>query len=166
MKPLEPLKKEFLLLENLWNKNTVGRNGHWPKVPAFLSGGYSKIGLSGDYGVAWLLTRTIGTSRAREMMFTSDRITGVRAEQLGLVNRVVPDAELATAARALAVQIADGPADAIRLIKENLNEARLIDYPTAIDHEADRIVQLSASENHREAVRAFVEKRKPIFNRV
>lgn len=132
---------------------------------AFLSGGYSKIGLSGDYGVAWLLTRTIGTSRAREMMFTSDRITGVRAEQLGLVNRVVPDAELATAARALAVQIADGPADAIRLIKENLNEARLIDYPTAIDHEADRIVQLSASENHKEAVRAFVEKRKPIFNR-
>src|SRR5690349_8409716 len=40
LKPLEPFKKDFLLLENLWNKNTVGRNGHWPKVPAFLSGGY------------------------------------------------------------------------------------------------------------------------------
>jgi len=132
---------------------------------AFLSGGYSKIGLSGDYGIAWLLTRTIGTSRAREMMFTSDRIAAARAEQLGLVNRVVADAELATAARALAVQIADGPADAIRLIKENLNEVTAIDYPTAIDHEAERIVQLSASENHKEAVRAFVEKRKPIFNR-
>ena len=132
---------------------------------AFLSGGYSKIGLSGDYGVAWLLTRTIGTSRARELLFTSDRIPAARAEQLGLVNRVVADAELATAAHALAVQIADGPADAIGLIKQNLNEARVIDYPTAIDHEADRIVQLSASENHKEAVRAFVEKRKPIFNR-
>jgi enoyl-CoA hydratase/carnithine racemase len=132
---------------------------------AFLSGGYSKIGLSGDYGIAWLLTRTIGTSRAREMMFTSDRIAASRAEQLGLVNRVVPDAELATAARALAQQIADGPADAIRLIKENLNEATLIDYPTAIDHEAQRLVGVSQSENHKEAVRAFVEKRKPTFNR-
>jgi enoyl-CoA hydratase/carnithine racemase len=131
---------------------------------AFLSGGYSKIGLSGDYGVAWLLTRTVGTSRARELLFTSDRIPAARAEQLGLVNRVVADAELATASHALAVQIADGPADAIRLIKENLNEARVVDYPTAIDHEAERIVKLSASENHKEAVRAFVEKRKPNFN--
>ncbi len=56
---------------------------------AFLSGGYSKIGLSGDYGIAWLLTRTVGTSAAREMMFTSDRIDAARAEKLGLVNRVV-----------------------------------------------------------------------------
>jgi len=132
---------------------------------AFLSGGYSRIGLSGDYGIAWLLTRTIGTSRAREMLFTSDRIPAARAEQLGLVNRVVADGELATAARALAVQIADGPADAIRFIKENLNEVSDIDYATAIDHEAERIVRISASENHKEAVRAFVEKRKPIFNR-
>ena len=99
------------------------------------------------------------------MMFTSDRIPAPRAEQLGLVNRVVADAELATAARALAVQIADGPADALRLIKENLNEATLIDYPTAIDHEAERLVRVSQSENHKEAVRAFVEKRKPVFNR-
>jgi enoyl-CoA hydratase/carnithine racemase len=133
---------------------------------AFLSGGYSKIGLSGDYGVAWLLTRLVGTSRAREILFTSDRIDATRAEKMGLVNRVVPDAELAAAARALAEQIAEGPADAIRAMKENLNEAPTIDHFTAIDREAERIVQLSASENHKEAVRAFVEKRKPVFNRV
>jgi enoyl-CoA hydratase/carnithine racemase len=132
---------------------------------AFLSGGYSKIGLSGDYGIAWLLTRTVGTSVAREMMFTSDRIDATRAEKLGLVNRVVPDAELATAARALAQQIADGPADAIRMMKQNLNEVASLDYFSAIDREAERIVQLSASENHKEAVRAFVEKRKPVFNK-
>jgi hypothetical protein len=48
LKPLEPLKKDFLLLENLWNKNTVGRNGHWPKVPAFLSGGYVERTTGGD----------------------------------------------------------------------------------------------------------------------
>jgi hypothetical protein len=40
LKPLEGLKNDFMLLENLWNKNTIGRNGHWPKVPAWLSGGY------------------------------------------------------------------------------------------------------------------------------
>jgi enoyl-CoA hydratase/carnithine racemase len=132
---------------------------------AFLSGGYSKIGLSGDYGIAWLLTRTVGTSVAREMMFTSDRIDAARAEKLGLVNRVVSDTELAAASRALAQQIADGPADAIRAMKQNLNEVASLDYFGAIDREAERIVQLSASENHKEAVRAFVEKRKPVFNR-
>jgi enoyl-CoA hydratase/carnithine racemase len=132
---------------------------------AFLSGGYSKIGLSGDYGIAWLLTRTVGTSVAREMMFTSDRIDATRAEKLGLVNRVVADAELATAARTLAQQIADGPADAIRMMKQNLNEVSSLDYFGAIDREAERIVQLSTSENHKEAVRAFVEKRKPVFNK-
>jgi enoyl-CoA hydratase/carnithine racemase len=132
---------------------------------AFLSGGYSKIGLSGDYGIAWLLTRLIGTSRAREMMFTSDRIDAARAERIGLVNRVVPDAALAASARELAEQIAEGPADAIRAMKENLNEAPTIDHFTAIDREAERIVRLTATEDHKEAVRAFVEKRRPIFNR-
>jgi enoyl-CoA hydratase/carnithine racemase len=132
---------------------------------AFLSGGYSKIGLSGDYGIAWLLTRTVGTSLAREMMFTSDRIDAARADKLGLVNRVVPDAELAGVSRALAQQIADGPADAIRMMKQNLNEVASLDYFSAIDREAERIVELSASENHKEAVRAFVEKRKPVFNK-
>jgi len=132
---------------------------------AFLSGGYSKIGLSGDYGIAWLLTRMVGTARAREMMFTSDRIDAIRAEAIGLVNRVVPDAEFATAVRALAQQIADGPADALAFIKQNLNEAQSIDYLTAIDREAERIGKLSFTDNHKEAVRAFVEKRKPVFNK-
>jgi len=77
----------------------------------------------------------------------------------------VPDAELASSARALAQQIADGPADAIRMMKQNLNEVGSLDYFSAIDHEAERIVQLSSSENHKEAVRAFVEKRKPVFNK-
>lgn len=132
---------------------------------AFLSGGYSKIGLSGDYGIAWLLTRTVGSAIAREMMFTSDRIDAARAAALGLVNRVVADAELASASRALAQQIADGPADALRLMKQNLNEAASLDYFGAIDREAERMVQLTSSENHKEAVRAFVEKRKPVFNK-
>jgi enoyl-CoA hydratase/carnithine racemase len=77
----------------------------------------------------------------------------------------VADTELASAARTLARQIADGPADAIRMMKQNLNEVAALDYFSAVEREAERIVALSASENHKEAVRAFVEKRKPVFNK-
>src|ERR1700721_3157669 len=61
---------------------------------AIMSTGYARIGLTGDYGIAWMLTRLVGTSRARELMFLSERIDARRCETLGLVNRVVPDAEL------------------------------------------------------------------------
>ena len=67
-----------------------------------MSTGYARIGLTGDYGIAWMLTRLVGTSRARELMFLSERIDARRCETLGLVNRVVPDAELREAAFALA----------------------------------------------------------------
>src|SRR6266566_2826513 len=61
---------------------------------AFVSTGYLRVALSGDYGIAWLLTRLVGTSRARELMFTADKVDASRCEAIGLVNRVVPDAEL------------------------------------------------------------------------
>ena len=62
---------------------------------AFVSTGYLRVGLSGDYGIAWLLTRLVGTSRARELMFTADKVDAARCEKIGLVNRVVPDAKIA-----------------------------------------------------------------------
>ena len=61
---------------------------------AFVSTGYLRVGLSGDYGIAWLLTRLVGTSRARELMFTADKVDAARCEAIGLVNRVVPDEKL------------------------------------------------------------------------
>src|SRR3954447_6690549 len=90
---------------------------------AFVSTGYLRVGLSGDYGIAWLLTRLVGTSRARELMFTSDRVDARRAEAIGLVNRVVPDAKLQEEAFALAKSMAEGPTIAIRYMKDNLDEA-------------------------------------------
>jgi len=81
---------------------------------AFLSTGYLKVGLSGDYGIAWLLTRLVGTSRARELMFTCERVGADRCEAIGLVNRVVPDDRLQAEAFALAKSIAEGPTIAIR----------------------------------------------------
>src|SRR4030095_3531469 len=84
---------------------------------AFLSTGYLKVGLSGDYGIAWLLTRLVGTSRARELMFTCERVDAARCEAIGLVNRVVPDEKLQEEAFALAKAMAEGPTIALRYMK-------------------------------------------------
>lgn len=130
---------------------------------AFASAGYARIGLSGDYGIAWLLTRTVGSAVARELMFTADRVDSARALTLGLFNRVVPDERLHDESFAFAKSLADGPQTALRLMKDNLDEAASIDHATAIDREAERLVVSSRTEDHREAVRAFVDKRKPVF---
>jgi enoyl-CoA hydratase/carnithine racemase len=130
---------------------------------AFVSTGYAKIGLSGDYGISWLLTRTIGSSRARELMFTAERVDAERCERIGLVNRVVDDAKLQDEAFAYAKALAEGPGVAMRSMKDNLDDALHIDYPTALHREAERLVSASRTADHKEAVQAFVEKRKPVF---
>ena len=130
---------------------------------AFVSTGYLRVGLSGDYGIAWLLTRLVGTARARELMFTGDKVDAARCEAIGLVNRVVPDAKLQQEAFALARSMAEGPTIALRYMKDNLDEALLFDFATARDHEAERLIRTTMTADHREAVQAFVEKRKPNF---
>lgn len=130
---------------------------------AFISTGYLRVGLSGDYGMAWLLTRLVGTSRARELMFTSEKVDATRCEQIGLVNRVVPDETLQDEAFALAKTMAEGPTLALRYMKDNLDEALLFDFATARDHEAERLIRLTTTADHKEAVQAFIEKRKPVF---
>ncbi|MFN0301499.1 MAG: enoyl-CoA hydratase [Burkholderiales bacterium] len=131
---------------------------------AFIATGYVRIGLSGDYGIAWLLTRAVGSARARELMFTGERIDAARCERIGLVNRVVPDARLHEEAFALARSLAEGPRAALAAIKDNLDEAARIDFDIALDHEAERMIRCAGTADHSEAVRAFVEKRKPKFS--
>ncbi|MGX1359543.1 enoyl-CoA hydratase [Bradyrhizobium elkanii] len=130
---------------------------------AFISTGYLRVALSGDYGMAWLLTRLVGTSRARELMFTSEKVDAARCEQIGLVNRVVPDETLQDEAFALAKSIAEGPTLALRYMKDNLDEALQFDFATARDHEAERLIRLTTTADHKEAVQPFIEKRKPVF---
>jgi enoyl-CoA hydratase/carnithine racemase len=130
---------------------------------AFISTGYLRVALSGDYGIAWLLTRLVGTARARELMFTAERVEAERCERIGLFNRVVPDDRLQAEAFALAKSMADGPTLALRYMKDNLDEALLFDFATARDHEAERLIRLTTTADHREAVQAFIEKRKPVF---
>ena len=130
---------------------------------AFVSTGYLRVALSGDYGIAWLLTRLVGTSRARELMFTADKVDAKRCEAIGLVNRVVPDANLQEEAFAMAQAMAAGPTMALRYMKDNLDEALAFDFATARDHEAERLVRTTMTADHREAVQAFIEKRKAVF---
>jgi enoyl-CoA hydratase/carnithine racemase len=130
---------------------------------AIMSTGYARIGLTGDYGIAWLLTRLVGTSRARELMFLSERIDARRCEMLGLVNRVVADAELRENAFALAKSLAEGPSIALARIKDNLDHAVSANFLDSMDHEAENMVRSARTTDHKEAVRAFIDKRKPVF---
>jgi enoyl-CoA hydratase/carnithine racemase len=130
---------------------------------AFVTTSYARLGLSGDYGSSWFLTRLVGTARAREILFTGDRLSASDCERLGLVNRVVPDAELAKQAWELARRIASGPPIALRFMKDNLNRALTQDLAACLDLEAERMVLGAQTEDYLEAVRAFAEKRPPVF---
>jgi enoyl-CoA hydratase/carnithine racemase len=132
---------------------------------AVMTTGYARIALTGDYGIAWLLTRLVGTSRARELMFLSERIDARRCETLGLVNRVVTDAELRDVAFALARSLAEGPLQAYAGMKDNLDHALTADLLDSLDQEAEYMVRSSRTTDHKEAVRAFIDKRKAVFVR-
>ncbi|MCP4004173.1 MAG: enoyl-CoA hydratase [bacterium] len=130
---------------------------------AFILTSFARLGLSGDYGGTWFLTRLVGTAKAREIYFTARRVAAEECERLGIVNRVVPDEDLAKESSDLARQIAAGPPIALGWMKQNLNRALEEDLQTCMDFEADRMVRGAMTEDYREAVRAFGEKRPPRF---
>lgn len=130
---------------------------------SFLTTAYARVALSGDCGIAWLLTRLVGYSRARELMFLPERIDAQRAEALGLVNRVVPDADLSENAFALATELAEGPTAAFGYMKDNLDYAISSGLNDSMDYEAENLIRAEMTLDHAEGVRAFIEKRKPAF---
>jgi enoyl-CoA hydratase/carnithine racemase len=146
----------------VWRLHSPATSGS-PRKSAIMTTGYSRIGLTGDYGIAWLLTRLAGTARARELMFLSERLDARRCEALGLVNRVVPDSDLRSTAYALARELAEGPSLAFGYIKDNLDHALSSGLLESLDQEAENLVRAAQTSDHKEAVRAFVEKRKPSF---
>jgi 2-(1,2-epoxy-1,2-dihydrophenyl)acetyl-CoA isomerase len=124
---------------------------------------FAKVGLSGDYGGTWFLTQLVGTAKARELYFLSDVLDAARIEALGLANRVVADDALAAETTALAEKLANGPSVALRYMKRNLNLSVHGTLPEGLDSEAYGMLRARASEDHKEAARAFVEKRPPTF---
>ncbi len=133
---------------------------------AFITTAFANIGLSGDYGGSWFLTQLVGNAKAKELYYTADRVGAEECLRLGIFNRVVADAELPAETRALAQRIANGPPIALGFMKENLNRAVWADLKTCLAMEADRMARCSRTEDSREAVRAFMEKRRPEFKGV
>jgi 2-(1,2-epoxy-1,2-dihydrophenyl)acetyl-CoA isomerase len=124
---------------------------------------FVKVGFSGDFGGSFFLTRLVGTAKARELYFTGRPVDAQEALSLGLVNRVVPDDQLADATMELARSLAQGPQIALSLMKRNLNCAESSGLAELLDLEAANQVLTGRTEDHREAAKAFVEKRAPVF---
>lgn len=125
--------------------------------------GFIKIGLSGDWGGTWTITQLVGTAKARELFFLGDMVDAEEAQSIGLVNRVAPDEELLTTTMSMARRVAAAPRIALGYAKRNLNAAETEPFATVLDMEAFNQARCSQTEDHREAVRAFKEKRKPVF---
>ena len=124
---------------------------------------FVKLGLIAGDGGAWLLPRVVGWSKAAEMALTGDPIDAQEALACGLVSKVVPDAELMEEARALALRIAANPPHAVRMTKRLLWEGRRTDLPSLLEMAAVMQATAHTTEDHAEAVDAFLEKRKPTF---
>lgn len=124
---------------------------------------FAKVGFSGDYGGTYFLTQLLGSARARELYLTSPVLTSKEAHAIGMVTKVVPDAEIDVAAHELALSLAQGPSIALGYIKRNINNAEHLPLEDCFDGEAIHHTRCSETEDHREAAKAFVEKRKPAF---
>lgn len=130
---------------------------------AFFISSFAKIGTSGDYGGSYFLTQLVGPSKAKEIYMFSDRVQADEALTLGMVNRVVPDAELDAATDAFALRLAQGPAMAYRYIKQNIHAAAHQTVEEVFDLEARNMIRCRLSEDCQEALVAFQEKRQPRF---
>lgn len=124
---------------------------------------FAKVGFSGDYGGTYFLTQLLGSARARELYLTSPVLTAKEAHAIGMVTKVVPDAEIDAAAHELALSLAQGPSIALGYIKRNINNAEHLPLEDCFDGEAIHHTRCSDTEDHKEAAKAFVEKRKPAF---
>jgi 2-(1,2-epoxy-1,2-dihydrophenyl)acetyl-CoA isomerase len=132
---------------------------------ARLVAGWARLGFSGDFGGAWFLTHLVGPSRALELLVTDEPVTAAAAADLGLVNRVVPDAEFADAWMAWAQELAGGPTGAFRGMKANVRDALRLGLADALPRETARMSASASTADHREARRAWLEKRPPEFHR-
>jgi 2-(1,2-epoxy-1,2-dihydrophenyl)acetyl-CoA isomerase len=124
---------------------------------------FARIGLIPDAGGTYFLPRRIGLARAKELVFTADIIEAREAERIGLVNRVVPVADLERETNALARRIADGPPRVLAAAKTLLDRASRLDLESALHWEALTQGAMIAAADHREGLRAFFEKRPPRF---
>jgi len=131
---------------------------------AFFLTSFAKIGMSGDYGGSYFLTKLVGPSKAKELYMLSDRIDAPQADRLGLLTKLVADAELEAVTYGMAERLAKGPPLAYRYIKDNVHAALDEPLERACDTESSNMIRCRVTEDAREAMTAFIEKREPRFN--
>jgi enoyl-CoA hydratase/carnithine racemase len=124
---------------------------------------FVKVGIVPGDGGAWLLPRVVGMSVACEMSFTGDVLNAQEAKEVRLVSRVVPPEALMEAARALAGRIAANPPEMVRMTKRLLREGQHTRLSTLLEMSAAFQALAHSTEDHKEAVGAMLEKRKPNF---
>ena len=131
---------------------------------AIMTTAFARVGFSGDYGGTFFLSQLVGQAKARQLYFLSERVTADEALALGLTNWVCEPEELEAKTMEIAKRLASGPSVAYRYMKENLNRAMSSgDVFDCMDLEATHHVHCGQTEDHRNATRAFVEKREPTF---
>ena len=124
---------------------------------------FAKVGFSGDYGGTYFLTKMLGSAKARELYLMSPVLSAQEAYNLGMVSKVVPDADVEAEALELARSLAQGPSVALGYIKRNINNAETMTLEACFDGEAIHHTRAGETTDHKEAAKAFVEKRKPTF---
>jgi enoyl-CoA hydratase/carnithine racemase len=130
---------------------------------AVFAASFLKVGLVPGDGGAWILPRVVGGSRAAELFFTGDSIDAQTALSWGLVSKVVPEASLMEEVRALSGRICRQPPDVLRMTKKLLREAQSASFDAILEMSAAMQSLAHLTEDHREAVNAFFEKRPPVF---
>jgi 2-(1,2-epoxy-1,2-dihydrophenyl)acetyl-CoA isomerase len=126
---------------------------------------FARVGYSGDWGGSYFLTSIVGPAKARELYFSAEMIDAAEALRLGMVSKVVPAASLMDEVRAFATRIAAGPRIAYGYMKGNLNAVMHgADLRTLLDREAVGQALTGQTQDHKEAVKAFLEKREPKFH--
>ena len=131
---------------------------------AFMTTAFAKVGFAGDYGGSLFMSQLVGTAKARELYFLSDRISAKEAEDLGLTNWVVEPDALQESAAGIAQKLANGPTVAYSYMKENLARALTsADVHDCLDLEASHHIHCGGTDDHKNAVEAFIEKRAPVF---
>lgn len=130
---------------------------------AIMTTAFARAGFAGDYGGTYYMSQLVGTAKARELYYLSERVSADEALRLGLTNWVCEPEELMDRTMEIAARLANGPTIAYRYMKENLNRALAGEADECLDLEATHHLHCSQTEDHREAATAFVEKREPVF---
>ena len=131
---------------------------------AFVTTAFSNIGLSGDYGASWFLPRLIGLAKAKELFYLSDRVGAEDCARLGIFNKVFSQDTFRADAQAYVAKLANGPTNAFGRMKTNLNQGLDQDLDASLRLEAEHLIASMADPESKEAISAFMEKRKAIFH--